>query len=171
MARLAGRIADGYHVHPFHTTRYLKEVTLPAMAEGARAGGRSPDSITLASSVMVVTGRDSGELAIMRDRVRRQIAFYASTPVYRRVLEVHGWDFGSHLTRLSKRGEWRKMPEVVSDEVVSAVAVEAPLDSLGEALRTRYQGLVDRLGFYALDGGPPALAGDALARVLAAVQG
>ena len=169
MSRLAGEMCDGYHVHPFHTPRYLREVTLPAMEEGARAAGRPSGSVVLASMVFVVTGRDEGEMATMRERVRQQIAFYASTPAYRRVLEVHGWDFGPRLTAMSKRGRWAEMAGVVSDEVVSEVAVEAPIDRLGEAMRDRYHGLLDRVGFYALEGAMPAVADDVWAQVVASI--
>ena len=35
--------------------------------------------------------------------VRRQIAFYGSTPAYRSVLEMHGWgELGVELNRLSR---------------------------------------------------------------------
>ena len=40
MARLAGEVCDGFHVHPFHSRRYLDEVIRPAIATGAD-GGRS----------------------------------------------------------------------------------------------------------------------------------
>ena len=157
MARLAGERCDGYHVHPFHTVRYLREVTLPSMNDGARAVGRSLDLIELASTVFVVTGRDSDEISAMRRRVRQQIAFYASTPAYRKVLEVHGWDFGARLTAMSKRGEWAEMADVIPDEVLAEVAVEAPIDQLGAAVRSRYEGLLHRVGFYAVDGVTPDL--------------
>lgn len=170
MARLAGELCDGYHVHPFHTPRYLREVTLPAMDEGARAAGRSLESVTLASMVFVVTGRDEAEMDTMRAAVRRQIAFYASTPAYRRVLEVHGWDFGPRLTAMSKRGQWERMADVVSDEMVAEMAVEAPIDRLGEAVRNRYLGLLDRVGFYALEGAMPAVADDVWAQVVASIR-
>ncbi|TMK43192.1 MAG: LLM class flavin-dependent oxidoreductase, partial [Actinobacteria bacterium] len=36
--RMAGEVADGVHVHPLHTVRYLTEVAHPALADGlARA--------------------------------------------------------------------------------------------------------------------------------------
>ena len=35
LAKLAGELCDGFHVHPFHSERYLKEVILPAIQEGA----------------------------------------------------------------------------------------------------------------------------------------
>src|SRR5204863_4360583 len=74
MYGIAGEVADGVHVHPFHTARYLREIALPAL-------GRS---LPLAASVFCVVGGD--DLA-----VRQQIAFYGSTRTYRPVFEAHGW--------------------------------------------------------------------------------
>src|SRR5512147_1697673 len=34
LARLAGELCEGFHVHPFHSVRYLNEVVRPAIAEG-----------------------------------------------------------------------------------------------------------------------------------------
>ena len=135
---LAAEIADGFHVHPFHTVPYLDDVVLPAL------GGRPQ----VASSVLVATGNDSSEMRDATRLVRSQIAFYASTPAYRRVLELHGWDMGSALTALSKRGEWDAMAELVTDEMVRAVAIIAPVDEIGERLRERYRGRLDRIGIY-----------------------
>ena len=170
MSRLAGEMCDGYHVHPFHTVRYLQEVTLPSMREGARQAGRSLDRVEMASTVFVVTGQDPREIETMRGRVRQQIAFYASTPAYRRVLELHGWNFGPRLTALSKRGRWEMMAEVITDDVLSKVAVEAPIDELGDAVRSRYEGILDRIGLYAVGGGTTPITDDQLSRIVAAVR-
>ena len=35
LARLAGETADGFHIHPFHTPLYLKEVLIPTIEKGA----------------------------------------------------------------------------------------------------------------------------------------
>src|SRR5207249_7458616 len=78
MYRLAGEVADGVHVHPFHTVRYLREVALPALETGGRR-----DELTLCSSVFVVAGGESEQA------IRTQIAFYGSTPTYRPVFELH----------------------------------------------------------------------------------
>ena len=80
-----------------------------------------------------------------------QIAFYASTPAYRGILDLHGWDFGPELTAMSKRGDWMAMGEVMPDEVVDEVTVTAPLDTLGAAVRAKYDGHLDRVGFYFSD--------------------
>jgi probable F420-dependent oxidoreductase len=151
MCRVAGEVADGFHVHPFHTLRYLNEVVLPNMEDGAARAGRSVDDVALVTGAMVITGRSDEEMAAMRNAVKLQIAFYASTPAYRGVLDLHGWDFGPELTAMSKRGDWLAMGEVVPDEVVDEVAVTAPLESLGRAVRERYEGYVDRVGFYFSD--------------------
>ena len=107
--------------------------------------------------MLVVSGRTDEQLAASRLATKIQIAFYASTPAYRGVLDLHGWDFGPELTALSKRGEWMAMGEVVPDEVVDEIAVTAPLDSLGQAVRQKYDGRLDRVGFYFsnIPGQPP----------------
>lgn len=151
MAKLAGEVCDGFHVHPFHTVRYLTEVVGPNIAEGAAGAGRSSADVEMVSVVFVVTGSTEAEMDEMRREVKQQIAFYASTPAYRGILDTHGWDFGDTLTAMSKRGEWGQMADVIPDEVVEEVAVVAPLDELGGAIRARYDGLLDRVGFYTLN--------------------
>ncbi|HXH84106.1 MAG TPA: TIGR03617 family F420-dependent LLM class oxidoreductase, partial [Candidatus Tectomicrobia bacterium] len=91
MCRLAGEVADGVLVHSFHSARYLAEVVRPAVAEGARAAGRRPEAIALHARVFAIVGDAEAERAEMREAVRRQIAFYASTRTYAPVLAVHGW--------------------------------------------------------------------------------
>ena len=171
MSRLAGRICDGYHVHPFHTVRYLREVTLPAMSEGARQAGRSLADVEMVSSVLVVTGRDEGEMEEAKRAARQQIAFYASTPSYRLVLDTHGWDFGPALGALARRGRWEEMAELIPDEVVAEVAVEAPVDQLGSSIRARYEGVLDRVGCYSMGSAISSITDDEWAKVLAQVRG
>lgn len=159
MCRVAGESADGFHVHPFHTPRYLTEVVVPNIAAGAARGGRDPDDVQLVTPVFVVTGRTEEEVAASRLATKLQLAFYASTPAYRGVLELYGWEFGDELTAMSKRGEWMAMGEVIPDEMVDEFAVTAPLDQLGKAVRMRYEGLVHRVGFYfsIIPGQPPVV--------------
>ena len=51
---------------------------------------------------------------------------------------------------MAKRGEWDQMAAVVPDEAVHAVGVAAPIDRLGEAIKDRYQGRIQRIGFYSV---------------------
>lgn len=148
MATLTGEIADGFHAHPFHTVEYLDDVVLPAITAGAETAGRSLDDVSIVSTVMCVTGRNEAEMAEASRAVRQQIAFYASTPAYRAVLDLHDWDFGDRLLAMSKAGEWDAMSGVISDEVLEQIAVVAPLDELAGAIRDRYGDRLDRVGFY-----------------------
>jgi hypothetical protein len=85
--------------------------------------------------------------------VRQQISFYASTPSYSHVLEANGWDFGEQLNAMSKRGEWADMPSIVPDEAVLEVGVAAPIGELAAAIKDRYEGRVQRIGFYGIGSG------------------
>ncbi len=154
LSRLAGEICDGFHVHPFHTTKYLDELVIPAIAEGAARTGRTIDDVKLATPVFVVTGRDSQEMEQMIRPVKEQIAFYASTPSYAPIMDTHGWDFGPTLRAMSKRGEWRRMADVIPDEVVHEVAVVAPMADLADRLISRYQGRTHRISLYSMATSP-----------------
>lgn len=149
LCKLGGEVANGFHVHPFHTTRYLQEVIRPAIAEGAREAGRSAQDVALSCAVFVVTGRNAEEIQQVEMEVKSQLAFYASTPSYQRVLELHGWaDFGARMNQMTKDGLWTEMWREVPDEVLHAFAVVAPPDELPYKLRERYAGLLDRVGYY-----------------------
>ncbi len=166
LARLAGEACQGFHVHPFHTVKYLDEVVLPHIEEGAAKAGRSLDDVTRVATVFVVTGHDEDEIAAQMRPVKQQIAFYASTPSYRVVLDTHGWDFGDTLNAMSRRGEWDAMADVIPDEVVHEVGVVAPIDELGTAMKTKYGDRLQRVGYYTL-GGEAALTDDEWAAVIA----
>lgn len=148
MARLVGEVADGIHIHPFHTSAYLDRVVLPAIADGAERSGRDAASVEVVAALFVVTGADDAEMERAAAEVRRQIAFYASTPAYAGVLETHGWDVGERLNAASKRGEWDAMAALVSDDMLAEVAVVAPYDRLAAAIAGRVGTRIDRLGLY-----------------------
>lgn len=163
LSRLAGEVCQGFHVHPFHTVRYLDEVVLPGIRSGAEASGRALDDVERATTVFVMTGETEAEVEEAMAPVRQQISFYASTPSYLPVLEAEGWDFGGELNAMSKRGEWEAMAGVVPDEAVLTVGVAAPIDRLGEAIKQRYGDRVQRLGFYMIG---PSLPPDHLREVI-----
>ena len=65
----------------------------------------------------MVTGDTEEQIAAAAARRRKQIAFYGSTPAYRRVLELHGWgDLQTELNTLSKQGEWDEMGRRIDDD-------------------------------------------------------
>jgi len=149
LARLAGEICDGFHVHPFHSPEYVRQTVKPAIAEGAEGAGRDPEQVTLATSVFVIVTGDEAADAEQRESVRSQVSFYASTPTYRTVLEAHGWEeIGERLGVMAREKQWREMPALITDEMISAFAVQATPEEIGPALRDRYEGLIDRVALY-----------------------
>jgi probable F420-dependent oxidoreductase len=150
MTEVAGEVADGMILHGFTTERYVREVTLPALARGWAKGGRTRADFEISGPLFVVTGATEQDFERARAGTKQQIAFYGSTPAYRPVLELHGWgDLQDELNRLSKQGEWVQMGELVDDEVLDAFAVVAEPEDIPKVMLERYGDLVDRISFYA----------------------
>lgn len=149
LCRLAGELCQGFHVHPFHTVRYLKELVLPNIERGAQKAERSRADVALTCAVFVVTGRNAQEIQENSGGVRSQIAFYASTPSYRTIMDMHGWgELAERLNVMSRERRWGEMGSLISDEMLREFAVVAPADELAHAVKARYEGLLDRVGYY-----------------------
>ena len=143
LARLAGEACDGFLVHPYHSAQYLREVLLPAIQSGAKKAGRDPGATQKIVNAFVVTNETE------RSYAQQQISFYASTPSYRPVMELHGWaDVAQELSRLAARQQWVEMASLITDEMVATFATVAEEGDLAEALKERYTGLADRLTLY-----------------------
>ncbi|MEV6109835.1 TIGR03617 family F420-dependent LLM class oxidoreductase [Streptomyces sp. NPDC051940] len=171
MTAAAGAVADGFISHVFTSVEYLGRRVLPgvrqARAEAEAAGAqwtRRPFEVV--GNVFTAVGRTEEELRANVAAVRERIAFYASTPAYRPVLETHGWgDLHDELHRLSVRGRWQEMGEAVDDEVFDTFAVAGTPEDAAREIHRRYAGLVDRLAVSPPDGADPSLAMDVLAAV------
>ena len=149
MCRAAGEVADGFHVHPMHTVPYLKETVIPAIDEGAKLRGKRYSDVQLYSPVFAVTGDTQEEWDRSLAEVRRQISFYGSTPSYRVVFEQHGREsVARELSALARKGEWAAMPRLVPDDFLEHVAVVAKPADLPKALRSRYDGVLQRVSLY-----------------------
>jgi probable F420-dependent oxidoreductase len=150
MTEVAGEVADGVICHGFTTERYLRERTLPAVERGRAAAGRTGEDFEISLPAFVVTGTDEETMAASAKGTREQIAFYASTPAYQVVLDLHGWgDLHHDLNRLSKEGRWQEMGTLVDDEILHTFAVVAEPTQLAAGLKERYGDVVTRLSFYA----------------------
>ncbi|MFZ2489097.1 MAG: TIGR03617 family F420-dependent LLM class oxidoreductase [Anaerolineae bacterium] len=149
MCELAGELCQGLHVHPFHTTRYLREQIVPHVQTGLEKAGRRRDDIALSSSVFIITGQTDAELAQARAQVRSQVAFYASTPTYSKVMDLHGWsDIRERLSSLAVRQRWEEMSDLISDEMLAQFAVEGRPAEIPYLVKMRYVGLLERVTFY-----------------------
>ena len=144
LCRVAGELCQGFHVHPFHTARYIREIVEPGIAQGAQAAHRTRADLQLSSAIFVATNDDE------RRAARQQISFYASTPTYKTVLDVHGWgEVNQKLGALAARGKWDEMPALITDEILNEVAIIAPPEKVAAQIKQRYDGLLDRITFYA----------------------
>jgi probable F420-dependent oxidoreductase len=149
MCRVGGTVADGVHVHPLHTVKYLREVVRPAIAEGASRASRKKEDIAVAASVFAAVGQNESEVKGVREAMKQQIAFYASTRSYRKVLDSHGWgDVGDRLHSLSMNGEWEAMGKEVTDEMLDEFMVQGSWSEIGGIVKKKYGGLVDRVRMY-----------------------
>jgi probable F420-dependent oxidoreductase len=149
MVQLTAEIADGLLVMPFNTARHFRQRTLPAMEAGLRRGGRDRSDLTVTAEVIVGCGRDEAELAAAMTGARSLLAFYASTPAYRPVLEVEGWeDLQPELNAMSKTGRWAEMPALLDDAMVATLAAAGSPAEVAAEIRSRFGGLVERIGFY-----------------------
>jgi len=143
LAKLAGELCEGFHAHPFHSVRYLKEILIPAIEEGALKERRQREDIVVSVTAFVATTPEEINFA------RAQISFYASTPSYRPVMDLHGWsDAAERLSFHAAHGEWTEMPMLITDEMLNEFCVVTDEASLVSELKKRYDGIADRLTLY-----------------------
>ncbi len=106
MTEVAGEVADGVH-HPRHLDRALPaRGHVPALERGlAKSGTHAGPTWRSTCPGFISVVEDDEQMAKARDAMRRQVGYYASTPAYRPVLELHGWgDLQTELYACSKRG-------------------------------------------------------------------
>jgi probable F420-dependent oxidoreductase len=150
MTEVAGEVADGFFVHPFHTEESIRQLTRPALERGLARAGRARADITVACQAIIASGATEEELVNAKNMARAQISFYGSTPAYRPVLDCHGWgDLHVELNRLSKRGEWLAMAGLIDDSVLEAIAVVGAPGEIAAALRRRCEKFADRVSLVA----------------------
>lgn len=148
MTETAGAVADGFLSHSFTTARYLHEVSLPALERGRASADRTGEPVEVSLPALVAVGRTDAELDTATAAIKKQIAFYGSTPAYKGVLELHGWgELHERMHAGSVKGEWDAMTSLVTDEVLAEFAVVGSPTEVAAQLRDRFAGVVQRLSF------------------------
>ena len=144
MTENAAEVADGILLHAFTTPEYVREVTLPAMEAGLAKSGRSRTDLQMVGAPFIVTGETEEEFERVKLATRNQIAFYASTPAYRGVLDSIGYgDLQPELTRLSKAGQWLEMGQRIDDDLMGRIALVGEPPQIGEQLSRSYGDIFD----------------------------
>ncbi|CAG1006839.1 hypothetical protein ANAEL_03462 [Anaerolineales bacterium] len=143
LAKLAGELCEGFHAHAFNSPLYMQEVILPAIVDGLQKSGRSRKDFTISMSPFVATSPEEEAF------VRTQIAFYASTPSYHAVMDLHGWSqTAQQLSGYAAKGEWAEMPMLITDEMLQEFCLVTTQENLANDLKSRYEGIADRITLY-----------------------
>jgi probable F420-dependent oxidoreductase len=146
MTQVAADLCDGMLVHPLTSVTYLRDHTLPVIDAGLGPRGLARSAFELSHAPFVVSGSTEEAFAQSRRAICERIAFYASTPAYRTVLETHGWgELQPELNQLSKQGRWQAMGEQITEEMLHTFAVVGEPAAIVPELQRRFGGLVDRL--------------------------
>lgn len=166
MTTLAGEVADGYLCGPLTSELTFREHTLPALRRGLQArAGTGRNGLEVCVMPLIVTGADPDAAAQVAQATRARLAFYASTPAYRQLLDRHGWG-GVHerLRVLARSRRWADMAGLIDDEMLDAFAIVARPEQVAGAVRERFGTGADR----AILGSAAALPAEVWAAVSAA---
>jgi probable F420-dependent oxidoreductase len=149
MLQMAGRVADGVHVHPLNNPVYLRDVVLPSLAHGASQAGRDPSQLVLNVPVFTAVGDSDEEQSKWWEMARAQVAFYGSTPNYAFIFDLLGYEGTTQKIReRQKAGDLAGMAAVVSDEILAHFALRGSWSEMGRAIASRLAPVADRVILY-----------------------
>jgi len=147
MTAVAGEVADGFICGPLTSRTSFLEHTAAALRRGRAARSGTPAApFQICAMPLIVTGSDAAMTERVAQATRQRIAFYASTPSYRHILALHGWEeLHERLHALSRAGAWAQMADLIDDEVLDAFAVIAEPEDVMAAVHDRFAGQVNRV--------------------------
>ena len=150
MTEAVCEVADGFTIHPFNTAKSLRELTLPAIQRGLARNTRLRHPFEISCNVIIGSGDTAEKMAFAKDVVKKLIAFYGSTPAYKPVLDCHGWgELQPELNRLSKLGQWDAMANLITDDILNAIAIVGPRDEIAPRIRAKLEGVAHRVNLVA----------------------
>jgi len=140
MCGVAAEVADGVRLHPVCSARYIREDLRKKFAAPARAG------FEVCLKPLIATAADEATLAERIEIARARLAFYVSTPAYRRPFAAAGLEeLAVKMSELSKGARWQEMSALIDDEVLREWVVVATYEDLASAITERYAGIIDRI--------------------------
>jgi probable F420-dependent oxidoreductase len=142
MSRVCGEVADGLLGHPLASPRYLREAVRPSIDAGLERSGRPSGACPISAMALVSIGDDADEA---RRAARLQIAFYATTPSYKPILELHGRAaLPRNLRRAFVNRDLSRMADLIDDELLDAIAIAGRPDEAADRLRA-WEGVAERV--------------------------
>lgn len=149
MLRLAGELCDGVHIHALHSVKYLDEYALPHLETGLAKNGRTLNQFTLNTAVFAIPTDQPDYAAWAENHARQQISFYLSTPAYRVLAQLHGWEDTAHqLSQLARTNQWHTMPNLITDNMLDTLAVRGTWAELPHLIHAKYGRRLQRLSYY-----------------------
>jgi probable F420-dependent oxidoreductase len=167
MLRNAARHADGVRLHGFATRAYIEQQVQPVLDRHLAEAGKARAHFEVSGGGFIATGGTAEEVRAAAEKLRYRVAWYASTPTYRTVLEPHGLvPLGEKLSVLARKGEFEGIEKLIPDEVLHLFAAIGNYDEIAERIATRFGGVVDTVTIPFPEGADPG----AVARVVREVQ-
>jgi alkanesulfonate monooxygenase SsuD/methylene tetrahydromethanopterin reductase-like flavin-dependent oxidoreductase (luciferase family) len=122
MLRYSAAACDGVGIHGLAAAKgYLEEVALPAIIAGSQGAERH-----VSIACWQIVSVDANE-EVARERVRYQLAFYISTPSYRRVAEACGWpEIAERVQQKAadlKYADWSAIAREIPDRLIDELTV------------------------------------------------
>ena len=146
MLRLTGEIADGHIPGDPVTYKWFCEVMLPNLEIGAKRAGRTLTDIDLGGHGFIGASKTPSGLDAVHKRLRERIGLYASTPEYRPMLKMHGWDNKfSDFIGLAREGKWEEIGNHISDKMLEEYCVVGTPDDVVKKLAERFGGVTQRV--------------------------
>jgi probable F420-dependent oxidoreductase len=167
MAEVAGEVADGAALHGVCSERFIREVTIPAIERGLAKAGRSRDEFELTYPNLIATGDSDAELYENTELLKRHFAFYASTPAYSRVFELHGMEeLQRGLYQLTREERWADLGSLVTDEVLDTFTVRGTPEEVSTQIVAKVGDVADRVSFFS----PAPITPGQITRILAGLK-
>lgn len=149
MLRLAGEECDGVHLHALHSVRYIEEFALPHIEAGRAKRGKGREGFGVVTAVFAIPTDDPTYATWAENYAKQQISFYLSTPAYRVIADLHGWqETADQLSQLARSGQWAAMPTLINDDILDTLAVRGTWADLPAIVQAKYGNLLDRVGYY-----------------------
>jgi probable F420-dependent oxidoreductase len=154
MIEAAGAVADGLIGHPLFTAEYTRDVVRPALARGAKRGGRA-EPPPVAGYLTCIVDQD-GQAA--RQAARGVIAFNSTVSTYRPVLAHHGFDGQAEAIRAAwERRDFSGMAAAVSDQMLEMIAIAGTPDEVRSQFESQRAGVFERTLLWTPVGGLDAV--------------
>ncbi|MCP4362949.1 MAG: TIGR03617 family F420-dependent LLM class oxidoreductase [Chloroflexi bacterium] len=149
MLRLAGELCDGAHLHVIHSVKYFDEFAFPHIEAGMAKNGRKRADFSATTSIFAIPTDDPEYAQWAEDFVKQQISFYMSTPAYRVLAQLHGWeDIAKTLSQMARNGRWDDMPALINDDILDIIAVTGTWAELPHIIHQKYGSRLDRVSYY-----------------------